>query len=139
MSSSRRLLQVDSRLGFVSRKGKKKGKGKYRPPVRPAGPLTPATGAIPSATAQAAPTRSVSQARVGGDQALVRAVEMSLGARNQVTKVRGGRYLIESADPSIPLDRVPYFTKDLVRLAVVGVAMLVLLGAGSIAVPLIVK
>ncbi|HJX22048.1 MAG TPA: hypothetical protein VJ454_13720 [Steroidobacteraceae bacterium] len=123
----------------MSRKGKKKGKGKYRPPVRPAGPLTPATGAMPSTTAQAPPTRSVSQARVGGDQALVRAVEMSLGARNQVTKVRGGRYLIESADPSIPLDRVPYFTKDLVRLAVVGVAMLVLLGAGSIAVPLIVK
>ena len=89
--------------------------------------------------AQTALPRSVSQARVGGDQALVRAVEMSLGARNQVTKLRGGRYLIESADPSIPLDRVPYFTKDLVRLAVVGGAMVVLLGVGSVAVPLIVK
>jgi hypothetical protein len=133
------LLQVDTKLGVVSRKGKKKGKGKFRPPMRPAGPLTPATGTMPSTTTQAAPARSVSQARVGGDQALVRAVEMSLGARNQVTKVRGGRYLIESADPSIPLDRVPYFTKDLVRLAVVSVAMLVLLGAGSLAVPLIVK
>ena len=64
---------------------------------------------------------------------------MSLGARNQVVKGRGGRYLIESADPSIPLDRVPYFTKDLVRLAVVGVAMLVLLGVGSITMPLLVK
>jgi hypothetical protein len=96
-------------------------------------------GATPTATAQTGPGRSVSQARVGGDQALVRAVEMSLGARNQVTKVRGGRYIVESADPSIPLDRVPYFTRDLVRLAVVGVAMVVLLGAGSIAVPLIVK
>ena len=83
--------------------------------------------------------RSVSQARVGGDQALVRAVEMSLGARNQVVKVRGGQRVIASADPAIPLDRVPYFTKDLVRLAVVGVAMVVLLGAGSIAVPLVVK
>jgi hypothetical protein len=123
----------------VSRKGKKRGKGKFRPPTRPAGPLTPAAGTMPSTAGQSAPARSVSQARVGGDQALVRAVEMSLGARNQVTKMRGGRYLIESADPSIPLDRVPYFTKDLVRLAVVGVAMLVLLGAGSIAVPLIVK
>jgi hypothetical protein len=122
----------------VSRKGKKKGKGKFRPPVRPAGPLTPSTGVSPSASGQVG-TRSVSQARVGGDQALVRSVEMSLGARNQVTKVRGGRFIVESADPSIPLDRVPYFTKDLVRLAVVGVAMLVLLGAGSIAVPLIVK
>jgi hypothetical protein len=122
----------------VSRKGKKKGKGKFRPPVRPAGPLTPSTGVSPSASGQVG-TRSVSQARVGGDQALVRSVEMSLGARNQVTKVRGGRFIVESADPSIPLDRVPYFTKDLVRLAVVGVAMLVLLGAGSIAVPLIVQ
>jgi hypothetical protein len=85
------------------------------------------------------PVRSVSQARVGGDQSLVRSVEMSLGARNQFTKLRGGRYMVESADPSIPLDRVPYFTKDLVRLAIVGVAMVVLLGIGSIAVPMIVK
>ncbi|HEV1992248.1 MAG TPA: hypothetical protein VGR34_05235 [Candidatus Dormibacteraeota bacterium] len=123
----------------MSRKGKKKSKGKFRPPMRPAGPLTPGMGATSSATAQASPARSVSQARVGGDQTLVRSVEMSLGARNQVTKLRGGRYLIESADPSIPLDRVPYFTKDLVRLAVVGAAMVVLLGVGSIAVPLIVK
>lgn len=122
----------------MSRKGKKKGKGKYRPPVRPAGPLTPVGGAT-SGGVPAGSARGVSQARVGGDQALVRAVEMSLGARNQVTKVRGGRFIVESADPSIPLDRVPYFTKDLVRLAVVGVAMLVLLAAGSIAVPLIVK
>ena len=107
--------------------------------MRPAGPLTPGMGATTSAGTPTSPSRSVSQARVGGDQALVRAVEMSLGARNQVTKVRGGRFLIESADPSIPLDRVPYFTKDLVRLAVVGAAMLVLLGVGSFAVPLIVK
>jgi hypothetical protein len=83
--------------------------------------------------------RSVSQARVGGDQALVRAVEMSLGARNQVVKGRGGRYVIESPDPSIPLDRVPYFTKDLVRLAVVSAAMLVLLGVGSVTMPLLIK
>jgi hypothetical protein len=120
----------------MSRKGKKRAKGKFRPPMRPSGPLTPGIGTASSASA---PARSVSQARVGGDQTLVRSVEMSLGARNQVTKLRGGRYLIESADPSIPLDRVPYFTKDLVRLAVVGVAMVVLLGIGSIAVPLLVK
>jgi hypothetical protein len=98
-------------------------------------------GGSPAGVAQAGapPTRSVSQARVGGDQALVRSVEMSLGARNQFTKVRGGRFIVESADPSIPLDRVPYFTKDLVRLAVVGAAMVVLLGIGSVAVPMIVK
>ena len=121
----------------MSRKGKK-SKGKFRAPMRPSGPLTPGMGATSSATATS-PSRSVSQARVGGDQTLVRSVEMSLGSRNQVTKLRGGRFLIESADPSIPLDRVPYFTKDLVRLAVVGGAMVVLLGIGSIAVPMIVK
>ncbi len=121
----------------MSRKGKKRGKGRYRPPVRPAVPLTPGIGTT-SATAAASP-RSLSQARVGGDQALVRAVEMSLGARNQVTKGRGGRLLVESADPSIPLDRVPYFTKDLIRICVVGLAMLVLLGVGSVAVQAIVK
>jgi hypothetical protein len=118
----------------MSRKGKKKGR-KFRPPSRPAGPLTPASGT----SAQPVATRSVSQARVGGDQALVRAVEMSLGARNQIVRGRAGRRLIESADPSIPLDRVPYFTKDLVRLAVVGGAMVVLLAVGSIAVPVLVK
>jgi hypothetical protein len=123
----------------VSRKGKKRTKGKFRPPVRPAGPLTPAIGSTSATATQTGPMRSVSQARVGGDQALVRSVEMSLGARNQFTKIRGGRYIVESADPSIPLDRVPYFTKDLVRLVVVGVAMVVLLGIGSFAVPLIVK
>jgi len=118
----------------MSRKGKKKSRGaKFRPPVR-AGVPTAST-----ASGQATPTRSVSQARVGGDQAYVRAVEMSLGARNQVVKGRGGRMVIESGDPSIPLDRVPYFTKDLVRLAVVGGAMLVLLAVGAIAMPAIVK
>ncbi|HUY73413.1 MAG TPA: hypothetical protein VMW11_02760 [Candidatus Dormibacteraeota bacterium] len=123
----------------MSRKGKKRSKGKYRPPVRPPGPLTPGVGAPAAGAQAAAQQRSVSQARVGGDQALVRAVEMSLGARNQIVKGRGGRYVVESADPSIPLDRVPYFTKDLIRLAVVGAAMVVLLGIGSVTVPLLFK
>lgn len=123
----------------MSRKSKKRAKGKFRPPMRPAGPLTPGPGTPGAVISTSAPARSVSQARVGGDQALVRAVEMSLGARNQVVKGRGGRYVIESADPSIPLDRVPYFTKDLVRLAVVGFAMIVLLGVGSVAMPLVIK
>ncbi|HEY1420330.1 MAG TPA: hypothetical protein VGG90_06445 [Candidatus Dormibacteraeota bacterium] len=123
----------------MSRKGKKRTKGKYRPPVRPAGPLTPGLGTSAAGTPAAPAIRSVSQARVGGDQALVRAVEMSLGARNQMVKGRGGRYIVESADPSIPLDRVPYFTRDLIRLGVVGAAMVVLLGAGSVVVPQIVK
>jgi hypothetical protein len=115
----------------MSRKRKKSRGAKFRPPVRAAG--------TPGAPGQPLSQRGVPQARVGGDQSLVRAVEMSLGARNQVARGRGGQRVIESADPAIPLDRVPYFTKDLVRLVVVGVAMIVLLGVGSIAVPAIVK
>ncbi|HKW68973.1 MAG TPA: hypothetical protein VJP81_00170 [Candidatus Dormibacteraeota bacterium] len=118
----------------MSRKGKKRAKGKFRQPMRPSGPLV-STGPAQQATVQ----RSVSQARVGGDQALVRAVEMSLGGTNQIVKQRGGRFLVQSTDPSIPLDRVPYFTKDLVRLVVVGAAMVVLLVVGSLTVPSIVK
>ncbi len=124
----------------MSRKGKKRVKARYRQPLRPAGPLTPSSGSSASVAVQpSGATRSVSQARVGGDQALVRAVELSLGGQNQVVKGRGGRFSIQSTDPSIPLDRVPYFTKDLVRLGVVGFAMLVLLGIGSVTVPLLVK
>ena len=125
----------------MSRKGKKRAKAKYRQPMRPPGPLTPTSSAPGSVvTVQTGtPQRSVSQARVGGDQALVRAVELSLGNQNQIVKGRGGRFTVQSTDPSIPLDRVPYFTKDLLRLAVVGAAMIVLLGVGSLMVPLIVK
>src|SRR5947209_12903562 len=122
----------------MARKGKKRGKGKYRQPMRAPGPLKP-VGTSPAGAQTAASQKSVSQARVGGDQALVRAVEMSLGARNQIVKGRGGRYLVESADPSIPLDRVPYFTKDLIRLLVVGLAMIVVLGVGSLTIPQLVK
>jgi hypothetical protein len=123
----------------MSRKGKKRAKAKYRQPMRPPGPLTPATGGSVTTVQTGAPQRSVSQARVGGDQALVRAVELSLGGQNQVVKSRGGRFTVQSTDPSIPLDRVPYFTKDLTRLLVIGFAMVVLLGVGSLTVPLIVK
>lgn len=125
----------------MSRKGKKRTKAKYRQPMRPPGPLTPSAGTPGSvASVQAGSAqRSVSQARVGGDQALVRAVELSLGGQNQIVKSRGGRFTVQSTDPSIPLDRVPYFTKDLIRLLVVGSAMIVLLVVGSITVPLIVK
>ena len=115
----------------MARKRKKAGRTKFRPPVRASG--------TPGSPGQPLVQRSVPQARVGGDQALVRAVEMSLGTRNQAVRGRGAQRVIESADPAIPLDRVPYFTKDLVRLAVVGAAMVVLLGVGSIAVPAIVK
>ena len=76
---------------------------------------------------------------MGGEQALVRSVEMSLGAGNRFVKGPRGRMTIESSDPSIPLDRVPYFTNDLIRLAVVAAGMVVLLAAGSFAVPALIK
>ena len=123
----------------MSRKGKKRSKAKYRQPMRPPGPLTSATGGSVATVQGGAAQRSVSQARVGGDQALVRAVELSLGGQNQIVKSRGGRFTVQSTDPSIPLDRVPYFTRDLTRLLVIGFAMVVLLGVGSLTVPLIVK
>jgi hypothetical protein len=117
----------------MSKKGRKKGRNRYRQPVR-----VSAAGAAGASTT-AIGTRSVSQARVGGDQATVRAVELSLGARNQVVRGPRGRMVVQSGDPSIPLDRVPYFTKDLVRLLVVGAAMVVLLTVGSFVVPQLVK
>jgi hypothetical protein len=115
----------------VSRKSKKRARAKFRPPVKASAPV--AVG--PSN----APSRTVSQARVGGDQAVVRAVEMSLGAQNRVLKGPRGRMIIQSTDPSIPLDRVPYFTNDLIRLLVVAAAMVVLLVAGAFAVPQLIK
>jgi hypothetical protein len=113
----------------VSRKSRKKARAKYQPPVP----------AAARAAAGPAVQRPVSQARVGGDQAVVRSVEMSLGATNRMVKGVRGRMIIESADPSIPLDRVPYFTSDLVRLVVVAAGMVVLLVAGSFVVPALIK
>jgi hypothetical protein len=113
----------------VSRKSRKKARAKFRPPVKASAPAPLAPGA----------QRPVSQARVGGDQATVRAVELSLGSTNKVLKGPRGRMIVESTDPSIPLDRVPYFSSDLVRLAVVAGAMVVLLTAGALTVPQLIK
>ena len=114
----------------MSRKSRRKARARYRPPVKAS---APASGGTVSAQ------RSVSQARVGGDQATVRAVELSLGSSNRILKGRGGRMVVESVDPSIPLDRVPYFSNDLVRLVVVAGAMVVLLGAGAVTIPQLIK
>jgi hypothetical protein len=113
----------------VSRKSRKKARAKFRPPIKASAPTSASPGT----------QRTLSQARVGGDQALVRAVEMSLGGTNKMIKSARGRMVIQSADPAIPLDRVPYFTNDLVRLAVVAAAMVVLLAAGSFAIPQLIK
>lgn len=120
------------KLVGVSRKSKKRARAKFRPPVKASAPI--ATG-----SSSAVPARTLSQARVGGDQALVRAVEMSLGAQNKVLKGPRGRMLVQSTDPAIPLDRVPYFTSDLVRLGGVAAAMIVLLALGAYAIPQLIK
>jgi hypothetical protein len=115
----------------VSRKSRKKARAKFRPPVKASAPVSAAPGA--------AGQRAVSQARVGGDQATVRSVEMVLGGSNRLVKGARGRMIVQSTDPSIPLDRVPYFTSDLIRLGVVAVGMVALLGAGAFAIPQLIK
>lgn len=114
----------------MARKAKKKGRRPSRPPAT-----------APSATAQrpSDPAGGGPAARVGGDQALVRSVEMSLSPGRVAPGRRGGRIVLESADPAIPLDRVPYFTRDLARLGVVAAVMVALLVGGAQLIPLVVK
>src|SRR3982074_2924059 len=109
----------------MSRKGRKKGRsGRYRQPVRVTGHGAGGGAGTPATRPSGPPGR---------------ALELSLGARNQIVRGSRGRMVIQSGDPAIPLDRVPYFTKDLVRLAVVGAAMGVRLGGGWFVVPQLVK
>lgn len=87
----------------------------------------------------APPAAGARPGRVGGDQSLVRSVEMSLGGQ-AVMRGRGrARYVLESGDPGIPLDRVPFFITDLVRLGIVGVVMVVLLFVADFALDQLVK
>lgn len=108
-------------------------KSKKRPAQRRPRPAGPA--AVPQA-----PAAERQPARTGGDQALVRAVEMSLAPRAATAGRRPQRgILIGDDDPAIPLDRVPYFVSDLAKLGIVAVAMLVLLVVGSQLIPLVAK
>jgi hypothetical protein len=50
-----------------------------------------------------------------------------------------GTVVIPDADPAIPLNQVPYFTSDLVRLLIMAAAMVVLLFVGAQFIPLLVK
>jgi hypothetical protein len=45
---------------------------------------------------------------------------------------RGGRIVLDSGDPAIPLDRVPYFVSDLRQLGLVAASMVVLLVIGAL-------
>jgi hypothetical protein len=52
---------------------------------------------------------------------------------------RGGRIVLENADPAIPIDRVPYFVSDLKKLGITAVAMVALLVGGAQLIPLVLK
>ena len=52
---------------------------------------------------------------------------MSLGGNAQIRGKGRNRVVLESGNPGIPLDRVPYFTSDLRQIAIVGGLMVVLL------------
>ena len=96
--------------------------------------------AAPVATSSAATVQASRGGRVGGDQALVRAVEMSLGGNVQVRGKGRNRVVLETGNPGIPLDRVPYFTSDLRQIAIVGGLMVVLLIlANYTVIPLFIK
>ena len=112
----------------MARKQKRRtNTAKVRQPVAP-----------PPASAPAAAPRG---GRVGGDQALVRSVEMSLGSNQVVVRGKGRSRVYEPVGtPGIPLDRVPYFTRDLRQIAIIGGLMLVLLVIANFTViPLLVK
>jgi hypothetical protein len=116
----------------MARKQKRRSATKAR--NRP-GPITPSP-----ATAQRPSSTVPPGGRVGGDQALVRSVEMSLGGNAQVRGKGRNRVILESGDAGIPLERVPYFTHDLRQIAIVGGLMIVLLIVAAFTViPLVVK
>lgn len=71
---------------------------------------------------------------------MVRSVEMSLGGSAQMRGRGRNRFVLEGGDPGIPLDRVPYFTTDLRRIAIVGALMIVLLVVAAYTIiPLVVR
>ena len=110
----------------MARKAKKRQA--RRPPVRPA---------AQAGAANSSGARTQGQGRVGGDQALVRSIEMSLAPK--AVSRRGGRIVLENTDPAIPIDRVPYFVSDLKKLGITAVLMVGLLVGGAQLIPLVVK
>lgn len=116
----------------MARKSKRRARHRGRP-----SPVQSQIQAQARPAARPAPSPQGQQSRIGGDQALVRSVEMSLAPQAPIR--RGGRLIVDSGDPSIPLDRVPFFTSDLMQVGIVAVIMLVLLFVGSRLIPLLVK
>jgi hypothetical protein len=109
----------------VARKGKRRQAARSRRGSPAPKPPAAAAGTRPAGSGAAGPQRA------GGDQTLVRAVEMSLAPAARPTPRRGGRLVLEDADPAIPLDRVPHFASDLRRVGIVMLIMVALLVAGA--------
>jgi hypothetical protein len=116
----------------VAKKNKRRQQGKRQRPTFAPPPAASAPGV-------AAAPRPAGQARVGGNEALVRSVEMSLAPRAAGAGRKGqrGGLVLESVDPAIPLDRVPYFTSDLRKLGVTAVIMVVVLVVAARLIPLL--
>ena len=126
----------------MSKKSKRRAAGKrprpaFPPPPAPGSAALQASSSTATAPALAAPSRPGSGPRIGGNEALVRSVEMSLAPRGAGAgrKAQRGALSLDGVDPAIPLDRVPYFLSDLRKLAVVAVLMLVLLFVGAELIP----
>ena len=121
----------------VARKTRRASSRARRPAARP--------GTTTAPRPQAAPVPGQGQApAVGGDQAFIRSVEMTLAPsappRRPGARARGGRIVLETADPAIPLDRVPFFLTDLARLGIVAGMMVVLLVLAALfVIPLVVR
>lgn len=101
------------------------------------------SGTAPAQRPQA-PAASSQAPAVGGGQALIRSVEMSLApglpAKRPSARGRGGRIVLETGDPAIPLDRVPYFLTDLARLGIVaGLMVALLVVAALFVIPLVIR
>jgi hypothetical protein len=99
-----------------------------------------ADAAETSAPAASVPNRPTAAPRVGGEAALVRAMEMSLAPAAAGPRRGRGGIVLESGDAAIPLDRVPYFTGDLKRLGITAAVMIALLVIAAVTViPQLVK
>ena len=68
---------------------------------------------------------------------MVRSVEMSLAPK--AAPRRGGRVVLDNADPAIPIDRVPYFVSDLKKLGLTAAVMVALLVGGAQLIPFVLK
>jgi hypothetical protein len=122
----------------VARKSRRRPQNRPRPRPQTAGPAAQPQAAPPP-QATPAPTGAAA-ARAGGESALVRAVEMSLGPPPAGPRRGRGQVVFEGGDAAIPLDRVPYFTGDLKRLGITAAGMIALLVIAAVTIiPQVVK